>query len=264
MRTVPRGTLMAVRAAATLLFFVFALLVLSLTLPVTALVRLVTLPLDRHGLRASRALRLLGEILVTAFPFWRVSVEGTLPAPPATFVLVPNHCSMVDALAVARLPREMKWIGKQEAFRIPWVGWALRIAGHVPVDRGDRESGSAALATLRRYLEAGIPVGLFAEGTRSRDGTLRPFRAGPFKLAIEAGVPIVPVAITGAGEAMPPDTAWIRPSDVRVRILTPIATVGLGVADVDRLREETRTRIAEALASPAPAPARSGSGRPRG
>lgn len=255
------------RAAATALFFCFALLVLSLSLPVAAIVRLVTLPFDRHGMAASRALRALGELLVTAFPFWRVSVEGALPPPPATFVVVPNHRSMVDALAVARLPREMKWIGKKEAFRIPWVGWALRVAGHVPVDRSDRESGSAALARLRRYLEAGIPVGLFAEGTRSRDGTLRPFRAGPFKLAIQAGVPIVPVAIEGAGEAMPPDTALIRPSDVRVRILAPIPTAGLEVSDVDRLREETRTRLAEALAPPAGDPAppvTSGNGRPRG
>jgi 1-acyl-sn-glycerol-3-phosphate acyltransferase len=238
-----------VRAAATVLFTVFALAVLSLTLPLTALVRLVTLPFDRHGMAASRALRLLGELLVTAFPFWRVSVEGALPSPPATFVVVPNHRSNVDALAVARLPREMKWIGKVEAFRIPWLGWAFHVAGHVPVDRGDRDSGSAALARLRRYLDAGIPVGLFAEGTRSRDGTLRPFRAGPFKLAIDAGVPIVPVAITGAGEAMAPDGARIRPSRVRVRILSPLPTAGLAAADVDRLREEARGRIADALAA---------------
>ena len=100
-------------------------------------------------------------------------------------------------------------------------------------------------------------MGLFAEGTRSRDGALRAFRAGPFKLAVDAGVPIVPVAISGAGEAMPPDGVRIRRSDVRVRILPAIATAGLGVGDVDRLREETQARIAEALAlfpaSPLPA-----------
>lgn len=252
---------MILRAITTAAFYGFAALVLTLTFPLTLLVRLVTWPFDRHRMAASRALRGLGEALVTAFPFWRVTVEGALPAPPATFVVVPNHQSLVDALAVARLPREMKWIGKEEVFRVPWLGWAFHLAGHVPVDRRDKVSGSAALARLRRYLEAGIPVGLFAEGSRSRDGALRAFRAGPFKLAIDAGVPIVPVAIRGAGAAMPPDHAVIRRSEVRVRILPAIQTTGLGASDVDRLREEARARIAEALADGALTP--SGSDRPR-
>ena len=235
------------RALGTALFYGFAALVLALTFPVTLVVRVVTWPFDRYRLATSRALRALGELLVSAFPFWRVTLEGALPPPPATFVVVPNHRSMVDALAIARLPREMKWLGKEEAFRIPWLGWAFHLAGYVPVDRSDKASGSAALARLRAYLDAGIPVGLFAEGTRSRDGTLRAFRPGPFKLAIDAGVPIVPVAILGAAEAMPPDGVRIHRSSMRVRILPPLPTAGLSAADVDRLREETQARIAAAL-----------------
>ena len=254
-----------IRAITTALFYGFASLVLTLTFPLTLAVRAVTWPFDRHRLATSRALRALGEALVSTFPFWRVTVEGTLPPPPATFVVVPNHQSMVDALAVARLPREMKWIGKEEVFRIPWLGWAFHLAGYVPVDRKDKVSGAAALARLRRYLAAGIPVGLFAEGTRSRDGSLRPFRAGPFKLAIDTGVPIVPVAILGAGAAMPAGGLRIRRSAVRVRILAPLPTTGLSADAVDRLREETRARIAAALVAPGPAPAAtpSGSDRPR-
>ena len=243
------------RALGTALFYGFAALVLALTFPVTLVVRVVTWPFDRYRLATSRALRALGELLVSAFPFWRVTLEGALPPPPATFVVVPNHRSMVDALAIARLPREMKWLGKEEAFRIPWLGWAFHLAGYVPVDRSDKASGSAALSRLRAYLDAGIPVGLFAEGTRSRDGTLRAFRPGPFKLAIDAGVPIVPVAILGASEAMPPDGVRIHRSEMRVRILPPLPTAGLSAADVDRLREETQARIAAALGSP-PSPPR--------
>ena len=238
---------MIVRAITTALFFGFAALVLALTFPLTLAVWLATWPFDRHHRAASRGLRGLGELIVSAFPFWRVTIEGTLPPPPATFVVVPNHQSMVDALAVARLPRDLKWIGKEEVFRIPWLGWAFHLAGHVPVDRADKLSGSAALARLRRYLDAGIPVGLFAEGTRSRDGTLRPFRAGPFKLAIDAGVPIIPVAIVGAGAAMPAGGLRIRRGEVRVRILPPIPTAGLAGSDVDRLREATREAIAAAI-----------------
>ena len=242
----------ALRVVAALLFYVFAASVILLTFPLALAVRALTFPFDRHRMATSRALRALGELLVLP-PFWRATVEGKLPEPPATFVVVPNHRSAVDALAIACLPREMKWIGKEEAFRIPWLGWAFRVAGYVPVVRGDKGSGAVALARLRCYLDAGIPVGLFAEGTRSRDGTLRAFRPGPFKLAIDAGVPIVPVAITGAGEAMPPDQAWIRPSRIRVRILPAIQTTGLGGGDVEWLREETRARIAAALEEAEPA-----------
>lgn len=246
-------TRVIVRAIATALFFGFASLVLTLTFPLTLAVWVATWPFDRHHRAASRALRGLGELIVSAFPFWRVTVEGALPAPPGTFVVVPNHQSMVDALAVACLPRDMKWIGKEEVFRIPWLGWAFHLAGHVPVDRADKVSGSAALARLRRYLDAGIPVGLFAEGTRSRDGMLRPFRAGPFKLAIDAAVPIIPVAIVGAGAAMPPGGLSIRRAEVRVRILPPIPTAGLTASDVDRLREQTRGAIAAVIGAAPPA-----------
>ncbi len=195
----------------------------------------------------------LGRLMVRASPLWRVSVEGALPPAPAAFVAVPNHQSLVDALAIAWLPRDLKWIGKREVFLVPWLGWAFHLAGYVPVLRGDRESGSVALRRLRRYLARGLPVGLFAEGTRSRDGSLRAFKAGPFKLAIEAGVPIVPVAIHGAGEALAADTLRLRPAHLRVAILPPEPTTGLTVADVDALRERVRARLAAALAAP-PAP----------
>jgi 1-acyl-sn-glycerol-3-phosphate acyltransferase len=220
---------------------------LLLTFPVALLVRLLTWPFDPGRTWVSGSLRALGQGMVRCSPLWRVSVEGALPPAPGAFVVVPNHRSLVDALAIAFLPRDLKWIGKRSVFMVPWLGWAFHLAGYVPVLRGDRGSGAGALRRLRRYLASGQPVGLFAEGTRSRDGALRPFKAGPFKLAIEAGVPIYPVAISGASEAMPADTLWIRPAMIRVRILAPVATTGLVVADVDALREAVRTRLAEAL-----------------
>jgi 1-acyl-sn-glycerol-3-phosphate acyltransferase len=221
-----------------------ALAVILLSFPVALATFLATAPFDPDRTRVSRAMAALGRLMVRASPLWRVTVEGALPAAPAAFVVVPNHRSNVDALAVAWLPRDVKWIGKRSAFLLPWLGWAFHLAGYVPVLRGDRGSGAAALARLRGYLARGLPVGLFAEGTRSRDGSMRPFKAGPFKLAIEAGVPVVPVAIAGAGQAMPPGTPWLRPSHIRVRVLPPVPTAGLAVADVDRLREAVRSLLA--------------------
>jgi 1-acyl-sn-glycerol-3-phosphate acyltransferase len=236
------------RALFATLAVLTAALVLLASFPV-ALGAFLSAPRDPDRARVSRALRWLGQLIIRLSPLWHVTVEGALPAPPATFVVVPNHQSMVDALAVAFLPRDLKWIGKVEVFRWPWLGWAFRLAGYVPVLRGDRDSGRGALARLRGYLARGLPVVLFAEGTRSRDGALRGFKAGPFKLAIEAGAPIVPVAIAGAGRAMPADTARLRAAHIRVRILPPVPTAGLRVEDVERLREQVRAALVEALAA---------------
>lgn len=234
-------------AAGSPLYYAAAGVFVFLTFPVTVAARLITVPFDRNRMVTSRALRFLGEVLVRLVPLWKIDIQGRLPPRPNTFVVVPNHQSMVDALAIACLPREMKWIAKRSVFRVPWFGWALRLAGHVPVLRGDRPSGSRALRRLRSYLERGVPVGLFAEGTRTRDGSLQPFKAGPFKLAIEAGVPVIPVAISGADRAMPADKPWIHRSRIRVRILAAVETRGLSVANVDELREEVRRRIAACL-----------------
>lgn len=221
--------------------------VILLTFPVALLLFVLTVPFDRHRMLVSGSLVWLGRALIRVYPFWRVTVEGSLPAPPQTYVVVPNHQSLVDALAVACLPANLKWIGKRSAFQLPWLGWAFRLAGYVPVLRGEKADGRRALATLRRYLASGIPVGLFAEGTRSRDGLLKEFKAGPFKLAIEAGVPVIPVAISGAGAAMPADQPWIKPSRITVRILEPIPTQGLSVEDVEQLRATVRQRLLDAV-----------------
>ena len=235
------------RALIAIVSYGLGAMVIFLTFPVALLLWLLTFPFDRHRMIVSWSLVYLGRILIRAYPLWEVTVVGTLPAPPGTYVVVPNHQSLVDALAVACLPANLKWIGKRSAFQLPWLGWAFRLAGYVPVLRGEKADGRRALARLRRYLSDGVPVGLFAEGTRSRDGQLKDFKAGPFKLAIEAGVPVIPVAISGAGAAMPADQAWIRPSRITVRILEPIPTQGLAVEDVETLRALVRQRLLDAV-----------------
>jgi 1-acyl-sn-glycerol-3-phosphate acyltransferase len=226
------------------LWFGGALVLLGLGLPVQALARLLTAPVDRDRLVSGRVLRLIGSALGRTFHPWRVRVEGTLPDGP--YVLVANHRSWLDVLMLARLPREMKWVAKQELFRLPWVGWMLRLSGDIPVLRGDADSGDSALARARAYLERGVPVVFFPEGTRSRDGSLRPFKMGAFDTAVDAGVPVVPVALSGTAEGMPPGTLALNPSRIVVRILPPVAG-----RDAARLRDEVRERIAAALAGAA-------------
>jgi 1-acyl-sn-glycerol-3-phosphate acyltransferase len=176
----------------------------------------------------------------------RVQLEGPLPEAAAAFVVVANHQSLADAPALCHLPWEMKWIAKAELFRMPIFGWMLRLARDIPFDRTRRTGAGSAFRQAQDVLAAGCPVMVFPEGTRSRDGSVGAFQDGAFRLAIAAGVPVLPVAIDGAGAWMPRGTwRFGPPPHIRVRVFAPIGTEGLTAADAERLAERARRQIAE-------------------
>ncbi len=229
------------------LSYVLSVLVIVLGFPVLVLLVLVTLPFDETRRVPGLFLRRLGSTPTYVFPFWHVRIEGEQPAAGA-YVCTSNHQSFLDIFAMSRQRREMKWIAKEEIFKLPFFGLYFRLSGDIPVNRGDRESGGAAIEKARWYLDRGMPVMIFPEGTRSRDGKLGAFKPGAFRLAIEAQVPILPVAVTGSADGMPKGSPWIRPTLVLVRVLEPIETKGMTGSDVVRLMATTRDRIAAAEA----------------
>ncbi len=214
-------------------------------LPLLAILVAVTWPFDRNRRIAGRFLRIVGALPTYAFLPWRVRKEGRPPARGA-YVAVSNHQSFLDIFVLSRMPREMKWIAKEELFRIPWFGWMFSLSGDISVNRGDRESGGEALARARRYLDRGMPVMIFPEGTRSRDGKMLPFKPGAFRLAIEAQVPVLPIAVCGSADGMPKGSPWIRPTLLLVRVLEPVPTAGMTGSDVVRLSAMVRERIGAA------------------
>jgi 1-acyl-sn-glycerol-3-phosphate acyltransferase len=172
-----------------------------------------------------------------------------MPADPRNpYVVVANHESFVDILLISHLPWEMKWLSKQENFKIPVVGWLMRLARDVELERGDRASGAAAMQECRRRLDERVSVMIFPEGTRSVTGDLLPFKDGAFRLAIEAGVPILPLAVHGAATALQKGDWRFGRSTAEVRVLEPVSTEGLGTEDVDGLKEQVRARIRAELA----------------
>jgi 1-acyl-sn-glycerol-3-phosphate acyltransferase len=227
--------------------YVVSVLVIVGAFPFMLLVVAVTVPFDRTRRIPGRFLRLVGSTPTYVFPFWHVRIEGSQPRSGA-YVCTSNHQSFLDIFAMSRQRREMKWIAKEEVFRIPFFGLYFRLSGDIPVLRGDRESGGAALQKARWYLDRGMPVMIFPEGTRSRDGKMGPFKPGAFRLAIEAQVPILPVAVSGSAYGMPKGSPWIRPTLVLIRVLDPVETRGMTGADVVKLMQTVRGRIAAAEA----------------
>lgn len=238
--------------------YVYVALLIGLSLPVQALIFAVTAPFDPSRVVAGRYLRWVGRRIAGAYPPWRLRVEGRWPAEGGAFVVVANHQSVLDILLLSHVPHEMKWLAKEELFRVPWVGWMLRMSGDIAIRRGERDSGLEALGKARDHLSRGVPVMVFAEGTRSRDGRLLPFKSGAFRLAIEAGVPVLPIAVNGTGAGMPKGSPWVRPCEAWARILDPVPTAGLRPDEAVKVRDEVRRRIAAQL--PAEARPRSAAG----
>jgi len=227
------------------LFFTVAVLFV----PVMALVRVRWGNRDPGRRIRGRWMRRFGRWTSSASPFWRFSVRGKAPADilERGYVVVSNHESTSDPFLLSHLPWDMRWVSKEDLFRLPLIGFLLRCGGDIPLRRGDRTSVMQMLAECRRTLAAGVPVMLFPEGTRSPDGRLLPFKDGAFSLAIAAGVPVLPLAVSGTRQCRPKGSPWFGDADARVEILEPVPTEGLGMGDVPRLRDQVRDRIANAV-----------------
>ena len=189
--------------------------------------------------------RTLGKAIVRINPLWRVEVFGKEKlAGGGPFVLVVNHQSFADLVAMCFLDHPTKYLGKASVFSVPVFGWALRIAGEVPVVRGDRASGRDAVTKLGAWLDRGVSVALFPEGTRSETGAIGPFKLGAFRLAIAHGRPVVPVVLTGAKDLLPKRSVIFEKSaTIEVRVLDPVSVEGLGEDDAESLAERVRAAM---------------------
>ena len=193
-------------------------------------------------------------VLRTAGVEVRVSgLENVEPGGAQIFVC--NHQSMFDIWALfATLPVSLRFIAKKELSRIPIFAHAMRYAGHVFIDRGDRAQAAGAMRRAGERMQAeGLSLGLFPEGTRSRDGVLGPFKKGTFALAIETQTTLVPIALDGGAE-ITADTLRIRPRPVLISCGDPIPLRGMTAADRDELTARARSRIGEMLESARSAP----------
>ncbi|PLX86277.1 MAG: 1-acyl-sn-glycerol-3-phosphate acyltransferase [Desulfuromonas sp.] len=163
-------------------------------------------------------------------------------------IYMANHQGNFDILALmAGLPGQFRWLAKEELFRVPLFGFAMRRSGYIPIDRSDRKKAIRSMSEAARRIAGGSSVVVFPEGTRSPDGSLLPFKKGGFMLALQSRVPMVPVAILGSGDIMPKGSRWIHPGTIRVKIFPPLETADKGTRDREELMAAVRRPIENAL-----------------
>ena len=204
--------------------------------------------LESRRLRTGRWFRRLGRALAIVNP-GRIHISGAENLNvDQVYVIVSNHQSMADIPVISHLRLDTKWLAKAELFQLPLLGWMLRMAGDVPIERSDRREGAKAMLRCARYLRQRCSVVFFPEGTRSRDGQVLPFNEGPFQLAVREHVPILPLVVEGAGTALPRNS-WIfgRTQDIHLRILDAVSVDGWNIKQVPALRDAVRQKIVDEL-----------------
>lgn len=209
---------------------------------------LVTLPFDPQRRLLHLYMSLWAEHYVHLNPYWQLYVRGREHIKPhQTYILCANHLSAIDTLVLFGLRRHFKWIAKREAFWTPFLGWMMWLARYIDIRRRDPQSIAQMLERCRKELNHGSSILIFPEGTRSRDGRLRPFKHGAFTLAVESNVPIIPIVIHGTFAALPKSRFWIdhrNQSRIQVDVLPAVDPHEFN-GDPHSLRTFVRTRILE-------------------
>lgn len=217
-------------------------------LPLLAVVRL--FERDPAHYRTGKLFRKLGLAISRINPNWKINIEGFESINDREpYVVVSNHLSNADIPLISNLPWEMKWVAKKELFSIPVLGWMMKMAGDIPVDRAAASRRVGVFKWCKYYLDHQCSVIFFPEGTRSRNGMLKKFSAGAFKLAIRENIPVLPLVIDGTQDCLPKKN-WVFTSKayVTLKVLPPVSTINLRKEDTPELMNTVRSKIADQLA----------------
>ena len=239
-----------IRRLFSLAYWAFFGVTVAVLFGVALAIWVVTAPFDP----ARRVLHLYSCAWATlyayVYPGWSLSVKNrTKIEHGKAYVLVANHTSVADIVLCFALFRQFKWVSKRSVFNLPFLGWNMWMCRYVPLVRGDAASISAMLDTCRAWLRRGISVMMFPEGTRSVDGLVKPFKHGAFTLALECGVPVVPVAIHGGSELIPKHGRTLAAkANLVVEVLDPVEPDGY--ASAGEYADAVRARLRTALGQP--------------
>jgi 1-acyl-sn-glycerol-3-phosphate acyltransferase len=229
----------------------FLIPVISLYTIVLGTASLASTLVDRSGTFGHRCARAWARLILRATGV-RVRVTGLEHLDPASsYVLAANHQSIYDIpIVFTTLPLQLRIVAKDSLGRIPFLGWHLHRTGHLLVDR--RNPGAGILKRMAQLVQAARSLIVFPEGTRSVDGTVGRFKGGTFLLAIDAGLPVVPVSIAGSRFVMRKGQLMVCPGVVRVTVHQPIATAGVSREQAREFADRVRAVVRPAVDEPLP------------
>jgi 1-acyl-sn-glycerol-3-phosphate acyltransferase len=188
----------------------------------------------------ARSILIVASIPVRIEGIENLNIDGS-------YILMPNHQSNFDIpVLLGCLPVQFRWLAKAELFKIPIFGRGMRGCGYISIDRSNRKSAFRSLAEAAQKIRNGVSVLIFPEGTRSWDGEIQPFKKGGFVLSVDAGVPIIPIVISGTRAVMPKGKLLIRKQPVEMTILAPITTSDYTRKSKDELMGVVKDTISEA------------------
>ncbi len=173
--------------------------------------------------------------------FIRLRVQGREHVDPQqSYVIVANHQSAVDIIVLyGWLGIDFRWVMKQEIRKVPFLGYACYRVGHIYIDRQNKAAAIKSLQAAKARIRGGTSVLFFPEGTRTRGSELQAFKKGAFKMAVDLGLPILPVTLSGTGRIMPTKSIRLMPGRVGMRFHPPIATAGLTDDDIESLMQQS-------------------------
>ena len=186
-------------------------------------------------------------LYLRCLPGCRIQIEGAEKIAPGTaYVLVTNHQSTADIMALSALSVRFKWVSKRENFRLPFIGWNMYLNGYVKVARGNRESARKTMEYCQMWVRRGVSTLWFPEGHRSPTGELQQFHSGAFRLAAKCGCPIVPIIIDGMPAVYRGWRVSAYPGQLLIRVLDPVTAAETG-GNADQLRDHVWKRMKQEL-----------------
>ena len=190
--------------------------------------------------------------MISLNPYWSLKTSGLEHIDhQKTYVIIVNHQSMADIVALYQTKMQFKWVAKASLFKVPFIGWCLSLIKHIKLVRGDFSSIKKIYQEASCWLQKDMSVLFFPEGTRSSNDQMGEFQNGAFKFAIKEKKPILPICLKGTHAAIPKGS-WIFKGKVLAKliVLPAVETDGFGPGDFVLLRDTVRSRIQEALDTP--------------
>ncbi len=235
----------------TVYFWGFMLLTSLALFPIAVVLRVATAPFDRRLRLLHRFTSFWGSLYTRANPLWEVTITGTEHlAVDAPAVIIANHQSFADILVLFRLHLHYKWVSKAENFRVPLIGWNMGLNRYIRIERGSIRGNLKMMRDCEVALRDGNSLMIFPEGTRSVDGRMRPFKEGAFELAIRMRRPILPILISGTGDALPKRGIMLRGHHhMQVRILPPIDPESYRGKSAEQLAKEAFVMMSTSLST---------------